>query len=84
MDYWNQSVVSPVLFKQAVSVACENHSFDLVLEIGPHTALKMPALQQSGRAWEEICLTLVSLNETKVPWSLLQKDSDGMESFRIR
>ncbi|KAF2431623.1 putative hybrid NRPS/PKS enzyme [Tothia fuscella] len=45
-EYWNKNLVNPVLFKQAIEVAVANKdTFDLALEIGPHSALQGPALQ---------------------------------------
>lgn len=44
--YWIDNMVKPVLFMQAVQGAWKSQgSFDLVLEVGPHPALKGPTLQ---------------------------------------
>lgn len=44
--YWDDNMVKPVLFKQALDSACASMGpFDLVIELGPHPALKGPALQ---------------------------------------
>lgn len=44
--YWDRNMQSPVLFKQAVERACAVAGpFDMAIEIGPHPALKGPALQ---------------------------------------
>ncbi|KAI1372084.1 hypothetical protein F4677DRAFT_433407 [Hypoxylon crocopeplum] len=44
--YWDDNLVNPVHFMQAVDSACASvGSFDLVIELGPHPALKGPALQ---------------------------------------
>lgn len=45
-DYWVRNVVKPVLFKDAIEAAWESIGpFDMAVEIGPHPALKTPALQ---------------------------------------
>ena len=42
--YWNDNLVRPVLFAQALITALEeNPSVELVMEVGPHPALKGPA-----------------------------------------
>ncbi|CAI6337226.1 unnamed protein product [Periconia digitata] len=44
--YWRDNMCQPVLFAEAMSNACiETGPFDLVMEVGPHPALKGPALQ---------------------------------------
>ncbi|KAK2036540.1 ketoacyl-synt-domain-containing protein [Colletotrichum somersetense] len=43
-DYWLENVVSPVRFSQAAS-ALANAGVDILLEIGPHCALKSPIAQ---------------------------------------
>ncbi|QGA17184.1 hypothetical protein EYB26_004854 [Talaromyces marneffei] len=44
--YWVQNMVQPVLFSPAVKYAIDySGSFDLATEVGPHPALKGPALQ---------------------------------------
>ncbi|KAI2473089.1 hypothetical protein F4781DRAFT_427851 [Annulohypoxylon bovei var. microspora] len=44
--YWDSNMLNPVLFKQAVERAyLEAGPFDLAIEIGPHPALKGPAVQ---------------------------------------
>lgn len=45
-SYWIDNLVSPVLFKQAVEAAWGDAGpFDVVVEIGPHPALKGPVQQ---------------------------------------
>jgi hybrid polyketide synthase/nonribosomal peptide synthetase ACE1 len=45
-EYWVQNMVSPVMFSQALEfAAAEKGPFDVVVECGPHPALKGPALQ---------------------------------------
>lgn len=44
--YWKDNMVSPVLFSQAIEAASTGDSpFDMVIEVGPHPALKGPVLQ---------------------------------------
>ena len=44
--YWNDNMLKPVLFSMAIEQAMQTEkSFDLAVEIGPHPALKGPALQ---------------------------------------
>lgn len=45
-EYWKDNLVSAVLFSQAVRAALysEPESFDVVIEVGPHPALKGPCL----------------------------------------
>jgi len=44
--YWSNNMVNPVMFSQAVSFAVAAAGpFDMALEIGPHPALKGPAMQ---------------------------------------
>ena len=43
-SYWNENLVRPVLFSQALTTALEqNSSVEAVIEVGPHPALKGPA-----------------------------------------
>lgn len=44
-QYWADNMVRPVLFSQAVAAACAGGAFDLGVEVGPHAALKGPAMQ---------------------------------------
>jgi hybrid polyketide synthase/nonribosomal peptide synthetase ACE1 len=44
--YWAANMMKPVLLKEALTTACsEAGPFDIVLEVGPHPALKSPASQ---------------------------------------
>lgn len=44
--YWSNNMINPVLFSQAVSYATAALGpFDMAIEVGPHPALKGPALQ---------------------------------------
>lgn len=45
-SYWIDNMVKPVLFMQAIENACASMgAVDLIMEIGPHPALKAPTLQ---------------------------------------
>ncbi|KAL8910653.1 MAG: hypothetical protein Q9171_004069 [Xanthocarpia ochracea] len=41
-DYWVKNLTSPVLFSDALQSLCNIEQPDLLLELGPHTALKGP------------------------------------------
>ncbi|TGO92421.1 hypothetical protein BPOR_0003g00190 [Botrytis porri] len=44
--YWLENLLNPVLFTDALQIACADYGpFKVVLEIGPHAALKGPTLQ---------------------------------------
>jgi hybrid polyketide synthase/nonribosomal peptide synthetase ACE1 len=70
-DYWKDNMTSAVLFSQAVKAAISGSDpFQLALEIGPHPALKAPALQNIEDAG------------AKIPYSgVLSRGKDDVESF---
>ncbi|CRG87308.1 Nonribosomal peptide synthetase 14 [Talaromyces islandicus] len=43
--YWRENLANPVLFAKAVAAAMENLTPDVIIEVGPHPALKGPFLQ---------------------------------------
>ncbi|EED14463.1 polyketide synthase, putative [Talaromyces stipitatus ATCC 10500] len=45
-EYWKDNLVSPVLFSEAVEAALDSEPelFDVIIEVGPHPALKGPCL----------------------------------------
>jgi acyl transferase domain-containing protein len=43
-EYWGQNMVSTVRFTSALTEAFKSHELDVLLEIGPHPALKGPAM----------------------------------------
>ncbi|KAI1080997.1 polyketide synthase [Whalleya microplaca] len=43
--YWTDNMTQPVLFSQGLAQALSSDSFDAVLEVGPHSALRGPASQ---------------------------------------
>ncbi|CAA9957838.1 Acyl transferase domain [Pyrenophora teres f. maculata] len=48
--YWVENMVQPVLFSQALEVATAAcGQFDLAIEVGPHPALRTPALKTLGK-----------------------------------
>jgi hybrid polyketide synthase/nonribosomal peptide synthetase ACE1 len=53
-EYWINNMVRPVLFAQAVEfAAAEKGPFDAAIEVGPHPALKGPALQVLQEFWDD-------------------------------
>lgn len=44
-EYWAQNLVQPVYFFQALSLASEASLCDVIVEVGPHPALKGPTTQ---------------------------------------
>lgn len=50
-EYWAQNLTKPVLFSQALETALLADEFDFALEIGPHPALKQPAIQTIQATW---------------------------------
>ncbi|KAI0975805.1 hypothetical protein F4678DRAFT_484023 [Xylaria arbuscula] len=70
--YWNENMTKPVLFSQAVESALGSHSpFDLVLEVGPHPALKAPALE-----------TIKAVFGNPIPYiGTLHRESNDVEAF---
>ncbi|KAL4783545.1 acyl transferase domain-containing protein [Aspergillus varians] len=70
--YWNDNMVEPVLFSQAVELAVTAGSpFDLAIEVGPHPALQGPAKQ-----------TIEAVSGVVIPYSgTLQRNSDDIEAL---
>ena len=71
-QYWVDNMVKPVLFSQAIECSLWNGGpFDLVVELGPHPALKGPALQ-----------TIKSATATSLPYiGLMAREKDEVEAF---
>jgi hybrid polyketide synthase/nonribosomal peptide synthetase ACE1 len=69
--YWNDNMVHPVLFQQAIVSAHKSMGqFTLAIEIGPHSALQGPALQ-----------TVQDLSTDALPYtSLFRRGVSGVES----
>ncbi|PGH19023.1 hypothetical protein AJ79_00057 [Helicocarpus griseus UAMH5409] len=71
-EYWTRNMVSPVLFSQAVEYAVSAHGpFDLAIEVGPHPALKSPALA-----------TIQAITGQTLPYTgVLRRGADDIEAF---
>ncbi|KAI1776647.1 hybrid PKS-NRPS PsoA [Hypoxylon cercidicola] len=71
-QYWVDNLVRPVLFSQALDRAVtEEHCHDMVLEVGPHPALKGPVSE-----------TLKTLTGVDLPYSgVLKRGEDDMTAF---
>ncbi len=71
-QYWVENLTQTVLFNQAVTRAItEEHCFDLILEIGPHPALKGPASE-----------TIKPLTGLALPYSgVLTRGQGAVEAF---
>lgn len=67
--YWQTNLESPVLFKSAVSALLESHNFpnEIVLELGPHSALAGPLRQILASHRARLHMLLVSCEE-RMPW----------------
>jgi acyl transferase domain-containing protein len=70
--YWVDNMAKPVLFSQAVDRAVlEEHCHDLVLELGPHPALKGPASE-----------VLKAVTGVDLPYTgVLKRGEDDMNAF---
>jgi hybrid polyketide synthase/nonribosomal peptide synthetase ACE1 len=71
-EYWSRNMVSPVLFSQAVEYALGAHGpFDLVVEVGPHPALKSPTLN-----------TITAATGQSIPYTgILRRGAHDLEAF---
>ncbi|KAF2795005.1 hypothetical protein K505DRAFT_302867 [Melanomma pulvis-pyrius CBS 109.77] len=70
--YWNDNMVQPVLFQQAVEAAWKSRgAFDMALEIGPHPALQGPVVQ-----------TVEDLSQKKLSYTATHfRGKSAVESF---
>ncbi|RYP65138.1 hypothetical protein DL769_006417 [Monosporascus sp. CRB-8-3] len=70
--YWADNMIKPVLFSQALSRAVqEENCFDIVLEVGPHPALKGPAAE-----------TLKALTGVDIPYyGVLNRNDDDVNAY---
>jgi acyl transferase domain-containing protein len=70
--YWRDNMANPVLFSQAVTqIVQEQGSFDVALEIGPHSALAGPSTQ-----------TVKEISGVTIPYyGALQRNRDDIETF---
>ena len=70
--YWGENMTKPILFSRALTAALlSDTTFDIVLEIGPHPALKGPASQTI----QEILQKPIAYGAT------LSRENDPVESF---
>ncbi|KXH63779.1 beta-ketoacyl synthase domain-containing protein [Colletotrichum salicis] len=71
-EYWNDNLVSPVRFMQAVEAAAIEHkSLDAAIEVGCHPALKAPCLA-----------TLKTVLSEDMPYTgCMQRGSDNVQAF---
>jgi hybrid polyketide synthase/nonribosomal peptide synthetase ACE1 len=71
-EYWNDNMIQPVLFSQALKTAYANAApFDLAIEIGPHPALKRPTIE-----------TYNMVHGSNLPYtSFLQRGKDDVTAF---
>ncbi|KAK7973237.1 hypothetical protein PG988_007371 [Apiospora saccharicola] len=70
--YWDNNMLRPVLFEHAVNRATmESGSFDMIIEVGPHPALKGPCLQ-----------TMEDVAGQTIPYTgLLKRGTNDMEAL---
>lgn len=70
--YWKDNLVSPVMFSQAVKAALDGCGpFDMILEVGPHPALKGPCLS-----------TVQATLGSELPYvGCLERGRDDVDSF---
>lgn len=71
-QYWVENMVQPVLFSQAVECALWNGGpFEMVVELGPHPALKGPTVQ-----------TIRSATGVSPPYAgVMRRGDDAIEAF---
>jgi hybrid polyketide synthase/nonribosomal peptide synthetase ACE1 len=71
-SYWSENMVQPVTFMQAIDQAWKSQGpFDMAVELGPHPALKRPALD-----------TIQELHGQKIPYTGVHaRGRDAIESF---
>lgn len=71
-EYWVDNLCQPVLFSQALDRAVtESYCYDLILEVGPHAALKSPATE-----------TLKTLTGVDIPYvGTLSRGQNDMSAF---
>ncbi|OAR05948.1 hypothetical protein LLEC1_01404 [Akanthomyces lecanii] len=74
-SYWVENMLEPVHFTGAIAAAARAIKPDLVVELGPHAALKNPV---------RLCLSdsLSSANDAEIPYiSLLARGKSGLDCF---
>ncbi|KAM3064985.1 hypothetical protein ACMFMF_011456 [Clarireedia jacksonii] len=74
-DYWKDNMRSPVLFYQALMTAIKISPPGLIIEVGPHPALKGPALQGISEGFQ-----IASI----IPYiGTLSRGSTGVEALAV-
>lgn len=74
-EYWNDNMRKPVLFYQALMAAVTASPPDLIIEVGPHPALKGPVLRGISEA---------SQTASAIPYiSTLCRGSTGVEALAV-
>lgn len=71
--YWMDNMLNAVLFSQAIEASLSAGAYDIAIEVGPHPALKGPALQ-----------TIQEVTEAKKPMpylGLFGRGKTGIETF---
>ncbi|KAK8037345.1 hypothetical protein PG991_000691 [Apiospora marii] len=70
--YWDNNMLRPVLFEQAMICArVDSGPFDMIIEVGPHPALKGPCLQN-----------MEDITGHRIPYTgLLRRGTDDMEAL---
>ena len=72
-EYWVNNMINPVMFSDAVaSAVLQSQPFDLVLEIGPHPALKAPCMENLEQASERVGIAYSGL---------LSRGKNGVETL---
>ncbi|KAI9043017.1 uncharacterized protein KD926_004808 [Aspergillus affinis] len=74
-SYWCDNMVQTVRFADAVAEALQDDSYDMIVEIGPHPALKSPVLGTLSEASS----TQRTAPATPVYTSLLNRSTSGTE-----
>jgi len=71
--YWNDNMLKSVHFTQSVTAAVTASSYDLIIEVGPHPALKGPFVQT---------ISDIPGTSTETPYlGLLKRGGSGLEAF---
>ncbi|KAI0508465.1 hybrid PKS-NRPS PsoA [Xylaria bambusicola] len=69
--YWTENLVKPVMFSPAIISALEGNTFDIALEIGPHPALRGPAME-----------TIRAFLGNDLPYvGVMERNKDALETF---
>lgn len=91
-SYWAENLTKPVLFSQALNKALNADSYHLILEVGPHPALKAPVMQTIKEVLNEELpyhgvlargTNAVDASSTALGflWSYLDKSSINLEAY---